>query len=537
LRKSILNRIDKLDLQFEMDSSIIQNKLPSFAMDREGEEETNAEAALMDIGYIRDVEKAEWQKILDELSRITSKKDAKLQALCTQVLPELFEISSKSPLTPARVIIFTPYKDTLKAALDCPVFCLHGELSDAARNAEFDKFAESKRAVLIATDVISEGVNLQGASCMVVHECVPYNPNRLDQRNGRVDRYGQKSPMVYIRTLYCRDTSDEDVMGLLVRKLERMRRDLGFAPPFFATDETVLRVIKKRRSRSKANVAQLSFEDEEQWFDLSSVAKMQSEGFYGQADVRVAEVSDKLNELYDRVGTPEELRRHIVEGLRYFSCQVNEKSDQTLEVKLGNPRLQVPGIPKELPRVVLNPEEKAIHPTATLIDVGHPVTRRLNALIRQAGFLGEERARSAAYISPEVPRATLIVHGLLRAVSQTQPPVLLEELVTFGIEGGLEGGPLTAQEAELRSKAKASSLPVINSEAIERIKEFVTNPSYTQAREKAIADTLARITRFRVKAKQELEKDAETAWTPGYDQIELMGFEVYGFTLILPERK
>lgn len=550
LRLSITNRIKKLDAPFETVGSNNADQLSGLAVDKvTGDDEGEAQAvlqadeSLMDIGFLRDVEREEWVKLLDELRKITPNKDAKLQALCRQVIPELFEIAKQNPKAPARVIVFTSYKDTLdyyaehfKATLGCPVFTLDGSLSEAERNRRFAEFSESSQAVLIATDVISEGVNLQSASCMVVHESVPYNPNRLDQRNGRVDRYGQKSPMVYIRTLYCKDTSDEDVMHLLVRKLDRMRRDQGFAPPFFATEETVLRVItNKRKKRAKQEAVQYTFEDD--WFNDDVLKLMESEGFYGQADVKVAEVSDKLKELYAKVGTPDELRRHIVGGLRFFTCNVTEKADKTLEVKLSNPRLQVPGVEKELKNVVLNPEDKTLHPTATLIDVGHPVVRRLNALVRQEGFRGEERARTAAFISSEVPRASLVAHGILRAVSKTSPPVLLEELVVFGVEGGIEGGPLTQAEAENRAKSKAAPRAVNPQEAIERIRMFVQSDDLRKAQERAIADTMARIAAFRARAKKELESDAETAWTQGYDQLELMGFEVYGYTLILPERK
>lgn len=550
LRISITNRIKKLDTPFEVAGVDNADQLSGFVVDKvtgdadgEGQAVLQADESLMDIGFLRDIEREEWLKLLDELKKIGPSKDAKLQALCKVVIPELFNIGKGSSVTPPRVIVFTSYKDTLdyyaehfKAALGCPVFTLDGSLSEAERNRRFAEFSESPKAVLIATDVISEGVNLQSASCMVVHESVPYNPNRLDQRNGRVDRYGQKSPLVYIRTLYCKDTSDEDVMELLVRKLDRMRRDQGFSPPFFATEETVLRVItNKRKKRAKQEIVQYTLEDE--WFREDVLKLMESEGFYGQADVKVAEVSDKLKELYAKVGTPEELRRHIVGGLRFFTCNVTEKADKTLEVKLSNPRLQVPGVEKELKNVVLNPEDKTLHPTATLIDVGHPVVRRLNALIRQQGFHGEERARSAAFVSADVPRATLLAHGVLRAVSKTVPPVLLEELLVFGVEGGLQGGPLSHDEAERRAKVKAAPGAVNPADAIERIRTFVGSDDLRKAQEKAIADAMARIGAFRARQKQELESDAETAWTQGYDQLELMGFEVYGYTLILPERR
>lgn len=550
LRISIMNRIRKLDAPLEDAGIDNADQLSGLVVDKvtgddegEGQAVLKADESLLDIGFLREVEREEWLKLLNELKKIGPTKDSKLQALCSVIIPELFDIGKGSPVTAPRVIVFTSYKDTLdyyaehfKAALNCPVFTLDGSLSEAERNRRFAEFSESPKAVLIATDVISEGVNLQSASCMVVHESVPYNPNRLDQRNGRVDRYGQKSPFVYIRTLYCKDTSDEDVMELLVRKLDRMRRDQGFSPPFFATEETVLRVItNKRKRRAKQEVVQYTLEDE--WFRDDVLKLMESEGFYGQADVKVGEVSDKLNELYAKVGTPEELRRHIVEGLRYFSCVVNEKADGTMEVKLLNPRLQVPGVEKELKNVVLNPADKALHPTATLLDVGHPVVRRLNALIRQEGFRGEERARSAAFVSSEVPRSTLLAHGVLRAVSKTVPPVLLEELLVFGVEGGLEGGPLPLEEAERRSKVRAAPGAVKSVDAIDRIRSFVSSDHIRKAQERAIADTMARIGAFRARQKKELESDAETTWTQGYDQLELMGFEIYAYTLIIPENK
>jgi superfamily II DNA or RNA helicase len=550
LRISIRNRIRKLDAPFESSDTDSTEKLSGLVVDKlagddEGEASVvlQADEALMDIGVRREEEKEEWKKLLDQLKRIGPGKDAKLQALCRRTLPELFQIAEEDPDIPARIIVFTSYKDTLnyyaqhfKDILGCPIFTLDGSLSESERTRRFDEFAESPKAVLIATDVISEGVNLQSASCMIVHESVPYNPNRLDQRNGRIDRYGQKCPMVYIRTLYCKDTSDEDVMELLVRKLERMRRDQGFSPPFFATEETILRVItNKRRKRAKRETLQYTFEDE--WFNDDVFKRMVSEGFYGQADVKVTEVSEKLKELYAKVGTPEELRRHIIGGLRYFSCSVTEKSDGTLEISLTNPRLRVPGVEKDLTKVVLNPEDRKLHPTATLIDVGHPVVRRLNALIRQEGLRGEERARTAAFISSDVPRTTLLAHGILRAVSQTTPPVLLEELVVFGVEGGLEAGKLSQNEAEKRTGAKPAQGVVNPQEAIDRIRTFVGSQDFRTAQETAVADALNRIAAFRSRAKMELERNAESTWTQGYDQLELIGFEIYGYTLILPERK
>ena len=78
---------------------------------------------------------------------------------------------------------------------------MHGGMSFAQRQEVFRKFDQSPKAILIATDVISEGLNLQRLAANLIHYELPWNPNRLAQRNGRVDRIGQQHETVHIRTL------------------------------------------------------------------------------------------------------------------------------------------------------------------------------------------------------------------------------------------------------------------------------------------------------------------------------------------------
>ncbi len=72
--------------------------------------------------------------------------------------------------------------------------------------------------ILVATDAISEGINLQHAAAQVIHYELPWNPNRLEQRNGRVDRFGQRKPVVYIRTMVMDETLDATILKVLVDK-------------------------------------------------------------------------------------------------------------------------------------------------------------------------------------------------------------------------------------------------------------------------------------------------------------------------------
>jgi len=130
----------------------------------------------------------------------------------------------------------------------------------------FTAFELAGRAVLVATDCISEGVNLQRACAELVHYELPWNPNRLEQRNGRVDRFYQREPFVGIRTLVLDDLLDASLLYLIVRKSEQMRADYGFVPPFLANTDILLHLSDpgaayRGRLSARSGSGQLSFAD------------------------------------------------------------------------------------------------------------------------------------------------------------------------------------------------------------------------------------------------------------------------------------
>ncbi|MEH0985735.1 DEAD/DEAH box helicase [Micromonospora sp. CPCC 205556] len=111
-----------------------------------------------------------------------------------------------------------------------------GTLSPQQRIERIEKLAEAAgddpgaRRVLVATDCLSEGVNLQHHFDAVVHYDLAWNPTRHDQREGRVDRYGQKRGVVKVITLYGADNGiDGKVLDVLIRKHRQIRKDLGIS--------------------------------------------------------------------------------------------------------------------------------------------------------------------------------------------------------------------------------------------------------------------------------------------------------------------
>jgi superfamily II DNA or RNA helicase len=94
------------------------------------------------------------------------------------------------------IVIFTEFRDSLDAIRrQCPaglaVACLHGGQTAAERRVELGRFQRGEACVLLATDVAGLGLNLQTRSRLVVNVELPWNPVRLEQRAGRVDRFGQ----------------------------------------------------------------------------------------------------------------------------------------------------------------------------------------------------------------------------------------------------------------------------------------------------------------------------------------------------------
>jgi superfamily II DNA/RNA helicase len=120
---------------------------------------------------------------------------------------------------------------------------------------------EARRPVLVATDCLSEGVNLQEHFQAVVHYDLAWNPTRHEQREGRVDRFGQRAPVVRAVTLYGTDNGfDGIVLDVLLRKHEQIRKALGISVPVPDRSDDVVQAILEGLLLRDAPGEQLAFE-------------------------------------------------------------------------------------------------------------------------------------------------------------------------------------------------------------------------------------------------------------------------------------
>ena len=191
------------------------------------------------------------RQILDELQQLADRNwrrpDAKTQTLLDWIAETCFP---EGRWNNERVIVFTEYRATLNYLYemltrdnpDWPsirgrVEVFHGGTDQDERDRiirEFNYDPEvTKARVLLATDAASEGIDLHGACHRLVHVEVPFNPNRMEQRNGRVDRHGQKSPHVDIFH-FTSPAEEKDSIGYdhafllrVAQKVDDIRDDLG----------------------------------------------------------------------------------------------------------------------------------------------------------------------------------------------------------------------------------------------------------------------------------------------------------------------
>ena len=120
----------------------------------------------------------------------------------------------------------------LPKKLGASVEAVTGLLPPGEREARVAELARRDRRVLVATDCLSEGINLQDPFSAVIHYDLPWNPTRLEQREGRVDRFGQRAAQVRAVTYYCADNHiDETVLEVLLHKHRAIRKALGISIP------------------------------------------------------------------------------------------------------------------------------------------------------------------------------------------------------------------------------------------------------------------------------------------------------------------
>jgi hypothetical protein len=229
-----------------------------------------------------------------------------------------------------RLVIFTEYKTTLdylKRRLRAKykddrsaIRVLYGSMDNSDGEGTFDVIKNdfndprSPVRILIATDAASEGLNLQQTARFMLHYDVPWNPARLEQRNGRIDRHGQPRD-VTIHHFTSDDDADVKFLSFVVNKVNQMREDLGSVSEVFDAAVQERFIEGRDASQVRASLEQKSERAKGQ-------ARVDADNTTRTRDISGSEELEKLKALRDEVDLDADTLR------------------ETLNVALGGDRLQ-----------------------------------------------------------------------------------------------------------------------------------------------------------------------------------------------------
>lgn len=489
------------------------------------------------------------ETVMQKAERITARRDSKLQKLLESTL---YRRLADSP----KVVIFTRYLDTLtylaqeigrnKRYAKTEIITIHGGLNERQRRDKFQAFERAKQAVLIATDAISEGINLQHAASQVIHYELPWNPNRLEQRNGRVDRFGQPKAMVYVRTMVMDETLEASILQVLVKKAARIRQDFGFSPPYFGEETDVIELIRDHQS---VGPKQLSLFDS--WGPLDEPAndpltyetatRIRDESFYGQTDIKLPEIEQKLSETAATIGSPEQIRAFVFSALNRFGCSVHDNQDGTWRLAISEPRLQAASVGKVIARATFDAQRGLDEPDVTVLDLGHPLVRRLIEEVKQSAF--RERSdysvafgygRTSYIVTTDTQEVTALFHLLVRYAVHSEPVSIIEELIPVAIT--IYGEDVLDQKA-IHQLLNATPSP--QQRADDEVQEALTETFEIEALDEMLAQAVearrqALIAERRTMREQLQAVNSQQVWWRGMDSIAPGNYDILTVTIYYP---
>ncbi len=362
-----------------------------------------------------------------------------------------------------------------------------GNLPEEDRRLRVEELSKSQPRVLVATDCLSEGINLQEHFTAVVHYDLPWNPNRLEQREGRVDRFGQQAPKVRAVLLYGRDNPvDGAVLDVLLRKAAEIRKSLGVAVPVPVDSDSVMEAVLKALF-SRRNYYQLSlFEDvkvldfHRRW-DEAAGRERESRTRFAQRSIKPEEVERELRATDNVLGDPDAVRHFVVNACQRLGLGLEGSGNgaYTLFVPSGRtlPALVRQAIPSNPWRVSFTspPPEGA-----EWIGRNHPFVGALARWLLESALVGggqSPAARCGVLRTTKVGRRTVLLLLRLRYLVEqpNQAPLLAEEVVVLGLQGRSPASPVFLEEDDARRLLveAAPNAPVSSQERREVLAEVL----------------------------------------------------------------
>ncbi|GAK46822.1 helicase domain-containing protein [Tepidicaulis marinus] len=397
--------------------------------------------------------------LIDQASGLLEANDPKLDALVSALKPLI-----KSGANPVVFCRYLATADHVKAGLrkafpKLIIESVTGELTPDERRDRVAEMAledkeEGAQRILVATDCLSEGINLQQLFDTVVHYDLSWNPTRHQQREGRVDRFGQPAELVRSIMMFSPDSAiDGAVLDVILRKAEEIRKATGVTVPLpderGPVTDALMSAMMLRRGGHKQLTLDLRLEDgtkvmEARWRDASENEK-KSRARFAQNAMKPAEVAPEWDKVRSLLGSPEDTRLFVERAMSRFGVPLEKKRNvyvahihalqQTLKEKL-----EQRGLEQSVKIATAEPAPSG----TSLLTRTHPLTASLAESLVEASLdqealpdlgIGRVGAWPTAAVSAMTRVALLRVRYKLTIHGRKERLLLAEEAALVALQG------------------------------------------------------------------------------------------------------
>jgi len=445
-----------------------------------------------DIGEIAKDESSNRRRLLEmarDADALYGNKDEKLKKAI-----KLVEKLIKDGFRPILFCRFIPTAEYVAAELrkklsGVEIFAVTGLLPPAERQERVLKLAESAKRVLVCTDCLSEGINLQEHFDAVMHYDLSWNPTRHEQREGRVDRYGQPKDKIRVLTYYGLDNQiDGIVLDVLIRKHKKIRSSLGITVPVPAnTSQVIEAVFEGLLLREKSGAGQQYLPGFDEYFkpqkdelfakwDNATEREKRSRTMFAQKSIKVDEVAAELKEIQSAIGSSVDVAAFSKEAFRVHGAIISENHSTSFNLK---------EVPRALLELVGDKDafkakfQMPVEDNIIYLNRTHPIVEGLSAYVMDTALdpLSKSIARRAGVIRTKQvsKRTTLLLvrfrYHIITKRGDKEWPLLAEDcqLLSFaGAAANAEWHDPSQAESLLDAKAEGNILP-------EQAKEFLGN--------------------------------------------------------------
>jgi len=245
-----------------------------------------------------------------------------------------------------KLLLFTEYRDTLDYLLDFvqdepwadEILVIHGDVDKDNRARIEDEFNHGQSRLLFATDAASEGIDLQHSCHIMANYELPWNPNRLEQRIGRIHRYGQDKEVKVWNFLF-EDTRESEIFEMLQNKIEEIRSKLGNTADVLGilddlgVDSLIMESIQNDEppGATKEELEEMIEERQrtlEEWYERSLV---ETSTFDAESRQQIQEVVDDSEDVY---GSEGDIREFFEQAITAFGGEFEKRSTNLYQAEI-----------------------------------------------------------------------------------------------------------------------------------------------------------------------------------------------------------